>query len=125
MIVRKRAVLVAELIPQRDSGLDDLGLSGSALPFLAEVFCEQRFDNTRQVLRDLADVGEEILIERQIDGALAGIDVVAKFHVLAYAHAMRMVKRADHHCWPTAIFQSGLTIAEHAGIAPAATALRD
>src|ERR1700730_5454740 len=81
MIVRKRAVLVAELIPQRDGGLDDPGLGGSALPFLAEVFCEQRFDNTRQVLRDLADVGEEILIERQIDGALAGIDVVAKLHV--------------------------------------------
>ena len=33
MIVRKRAVLVAELISQRDSGLDDLGLGGSALPF--------------------------------------------------------------------------------------------
>src|SRR5882757_6143864 len=100
MIVRERAVLVAELIPQRDSGLDDLGLGRSALPFLAEVFCEQRFDNTRQVLRYLADVGEQILIERQIDSALACIDVVAELHVhpplLGYAHSMRMVKPADH-----------------------------
>src|SRR5207237_7824679 len=70
MLVRKRAVLVAELIPQRDSGLDDLGLGGSALPFFAEVFCELRFENTRQVLRDLADVGYETLVERRIGSAL-------------------------------------------------------
>jgi len=56
MIVGKGAVLVAELIPQRDSGRDDLGLGGSALPFLAQVFCKQRLDNTREVFRDLTDV---------------------------------------------------------------------
>jgi hypothetical protein len=54
-------VPVAELVPQRDSGLDDLGLGGSA---------------------------------------------------------PRIVKPADR-CWPIAIFQAGLTVAERTGLEPA------
>jgi hypothetical protein len=92
MIVGKRAVLVAELIPQRYGGLHDLGLGGPALSFFAEVFCEQRFNNTRQVLRNLADVGEEILIERQIHGALARIGVVVNLHV--HSSALQFMRMA-------------------------------
>jgi len=54
MIVRKGTVLVAELIPQRDSGLDDLGLGGSALLFLARILPRTRFDNTVEGCRYLA-----------------------------------------------------------------------
>jgi hypothetical protein len=41
MIVGERTVLITELIPQRDGGLNDLGLGGSTLPFLSKVFGEQ------------------------------------------------------------------------------------
>ena len=81
MIVGERAGLFGELIPHRDGGVDNLDLSGSALRLLGKVLCEQRLDNAREVLRDLPNVCNEILIERQIDRALAGIDVVAKLHV--------------------------------------------
>jgi len=73
MIVRERAVLVAELIPQRDSGLDDLWLGplGAAFPCrgILRAAIRQHSTSLSPLPRGR---GEEILIERQIDSALAG-----------------------------------------------------
>jgi hypothetical protein len=64
VIVGERVGLFRKLIPHRDGGLDNLDLSGPALPFPGEVLGEQRLDDAREVFRDLANVCKEILIER-------------------------------------------------------------
>src|ERR1700722_9878053 len=82
MIIGERAVLVGELIPHGHSGLYDLDLSETLISLFSQILRQQHFDYARQIVRNLTDVNQQILVERQVDRAFTCVQFVAKTHNL-------------------------------------------